>query len=458
MVLIDHQVALLEAPEGSGAGGAGREVAGAHARVALGEAQRVFERQVLAPGAGGNAAATEPELTPAGFRAAVGAVVDLVGIKAAAGERQLVKQLAALDAELEALREERRAAAGGAAGWGAGVSGAKAAEEAARAREYALLRVSEDRKRVQLALRVARVSLQKAFVPVGEFAVAAGEDAPGDALGGGGGLRAVHYVPGGRVACGTSHNAVVEVDTASGAARVRVAGHRAGAARAESRAKGSVVPAGAGAGARAHLAALDAEVRGGAAEPDRALVASGGRDGCVVVRDAAGARAVVAARALAAGVCAVAWAPAPGGRLAAGLETGTVHVLDVAAPGGGLPTLQTASAPVPAEAACAARFAPDGAALAVGYSAGEVRLFDTTTGARLALLHVLRAHSAAVSALDFCAARAPAAGARAAAAGGVLQSASRLAGELPPPPLRTYRTRCVLHPVLIGHAASFTPY
>jgi len=28
----------------------------------------------------------------------------------------------------------------------------------------------------------------------------------------------------------------------------------------------------------------------------------------------------------------------------------------------------------------------------------------------------------------------------------------------PPPPLRTNRTRRVLHPVLIGHAASFTPY
>jgi len=27
-----------------------------------------------------------------------------------------------------------------------------------------------------------------------------------------------------------------------------------------------------------------------------------------------------------------------------------------------------------------------------------------------------------------------------------------------PPPLRTNRTRRVLHPVLIGHAASFTPY
>ena len=33
-------------------------------------------------------------------------------------------------------------------------------------------------------------------------------------------------------------------------------------------------------------------------------------------------------------------------------------------------------------------------------------------------------------------------------------------GELPPPlpPLRTNRTRRVLHPVLIGHAASCTPY
>ena len=28
----------------------------------------------------------------------------------------------------------------------------------------------------------------------------------------------------------------------------------------------------------------------------------------------------------------------------------------------------------------------------------------------------------------------------------------------PPPPSRTNRTRRVLHPVLIGHAASFTPY
>ena len=28
----------------------------------------------------------------------------------------------------------------------------------------------------------------------------------------------------------------------------------------------------------------------------------------------------------------------------------------------------------------------------------------------------------------------------------------------PPPPLRTNRTRRVPHPVLIGHAASFTPY
>ena len=28
----------------------------------------------------------------------------------------------------------------------------------------------------------------------------------------------------------------------------------------------------------------------------------------------------------------------------------------------------------------------------------------------------------------------------------------------PPPSLRTNRTRRVLHPVLIGHAASFTPY
>ena len=27
-----------------------------------------------------------------------------------------------------------------------------------------------------------------------------------------------------------------------------------------------------------------------------------------------------------------------------------------------------------------------------------------------------------------------------------------------PPPLRTNRTRRVLHPILIGHAASFTPY
>ena len=35
-----------------------------------------------------------------------------------------------------------------------------------------------------------------------------------------------------------------------------------------------------------------------------------------------------------------------------------------------------------------------------------------------------------------------------------------LAAEAPPPPLpiRTNRTRRVLHPVLIGHAASFTPY
>jgi hypothetical protein len=33
------------------------------------------------------------------------------------------------------------------------------------------------------------------------------------------------------------------------------------------------------------------------------------------------------------------------------------------------------------------------------------------------------------------------------------------AGPLPPPPpLRTDRTRRVLHPVLIGHAASLTPY
>jgi len=31
-------------------------------------------------------------------------------------------------------------------------------------------------------------------------------------------------------------------------------------------------------------------------------------------------------------------------------------------------------------------------------------------------------------------------------------------GPPPPPPLRTNRTRRVPHPVLIGHAASLTPY
>jgi hypothetical protein len=56
-------------------------------------------------------------------------------------------------------------------------------------------------------------------------------------------------------------------------------------------------------------------------------------------------------------------------------------------------------------------------------------------------------------------ARKPAAAALAAAAGEtiLLRLLTRPPGP-PPPLLRTNRTRRVLHPVLIGHAASFTPY
>ena len=43
------------------------------------------------------------------------------------------------------------------------------------------------------------------------------------------------------------------------------------------------------------------------------------------------------------------------------------------------------------------------------------------------------------------------------AAGG-LSKITKRAVPLPPPPVRTNRTRRVLHPVLIGHAVSLTPY
>ena len=46
--------------------------------------------------------------------------------------------------------------------------------------------------------------------------------------------------------------------------------------------------------------------------------------------------------------------------------------------------------------------------------------------------------------------------ARALGEGGGLQDLEL--GPPPPPPPRTNRTRRVLHPILIGHAASFTPY
>jgi hypothetical protein len=87
---------------------------------------------------------------------AVGKVVDLVGIKAVAGERSLTKQLALLDEELEALLAAQGASAsqgnGGKSAWGAGVTRGREAAMEAKEHEYNVLRVSEERKRLQLAV------------------------------------------------------------------------------------------------------------------------------------------------------------------------------------------------------------------------------------------------------------------------------------------------------------------
>ena len=40
----------------------------------------------------------------------------------------------------------------------------------------------------------------------------------------------------------------------------------------------------------------------------------------------------------------------------------------------------------------------------------------------------------------------------------VFEECTDVIPQVASPPLRTNRTRRVLHPVLIGHAASFTPY
>ncbi|KAJ1481999.1 hypothetical protein T484DRAFT_1805568, partial [Baffinella frigidus] len=262
-------VALLQEPDGSGIGGAGRQRLGLHGRVSdaeavlapgmgsngsggeeevflpgfraavmvlapgmgrngLGGEEEVslpwFRAAVLAPGMGRNGSGGEDEVSLPGFRAAVGKVVDLVGVKAVAGERLLTRQLALLDEELEALLaaqlalldEELEALL---AAQVKAVAGERlltwqlalldeeleALFRAQNEHEYNVLRVAEQRKRLQLAVKVGRVSLQKAFVPVCEHAVkvgrvslqkafvpvcehavASGDGDAGDALGGGG--------------------------------------------------------------------------------------------------------------------------------------------------------------------------------------------------------------------------------------------------------------------------------